>query len=166
MRQPSERDSPVKTSFSNRSKQTSIDSVMTPMIDVVFLLLIFFLTTSSFQKVEKMLSSAAAGAPEKSSQGNNPQDVPPESMTDLSDVVVEIRIPPLPAAVGTLSFLINSESVADAQTLAARLGSILKIRSDVPIVIDPEDKVPAGDAIRIYDIARGLGGTKVYLVAR
>jgi biopolymer transport protein ExbD len=154
----------VKTSFSNRSKQTSIDSVMTPMIDVVFLLLIFFLTTASFQKVEKMLPSAVAGAPEKSSQGNNPQDVPSEALTDLTDVVVEIRIPESPT--GSLTYTINSEMVADVSTVAVRLNNILKIRSDVPIVIDPDDKVPAGEAIRIYDIARGMGGTKVYLVAK
>ena len=48
----------MKTNYSNPRGRTSLDNMMTPMIDVVFLLLIFFLTTASFQRLEKLLPSS------------------------------------------------------------------------------------------------------------
>ncbi len=156
----------MKSTYSNRSSRTSVDSVMTPMIDVVFLLLIFFLTASSFQKLEKTLPSAVASAPDQKSKGtdSNPQLDSPT--TDLSDVVVEIQLPSGNAAAQTVRYVVNSEPVDSYQTLEARLKAILKVRLDVPIVIDPADRVPSGEAIRVYDMVRLNGATAVFLVAR
>jgi len=154
----------MKTTYSDRSTQTSIDSVMTPMIDVVFLLLVFFLATASFQRLEKTLPSASAADPKKTPQGNQPDQEPPQALTDLSDVIVQIKSGQPNAA--EVSYVLNGEPVADFAILAQRIKALLRIRADVPLVIDPEDGVPAGEAIRIYDTARANGSVAVFLVAR
>lgn len=156
----------MKSTYSNRSSRTSVDSVMTPMIDVVFLLLIFFLATSSFQKLEKLLPSAVAASPDPKPQGADSDPQPDTPTTDLSDVVVEIQLPLGNAATQTIRYVVNSEPVDSYQKLEARLKAILKVRLDVPIVIDPADRVPSGEAIRIYDMVRLNGATAVFLVAR
>ena len=60
----------------------------------------------------------------------------------------------------------NGEPIANLERLSNRMKAILRVRADVPIVIDPDDDVPAGEAIRIYDIARANGSVSVFLVAR
>ena len=152
----------MKTSYSNRSSRPSVDSVMTPMIDVVFLLLIFFLSTSSFQRQEKALQSAVAAAPDAIRQGNKSENEPPPDSTDLSDVIVKIRRTVDLQPDGVVEYSINGEAIASQEILTQRLVSILKIRTDVPIVIDPENSVPIGEAIRVYDIARANGSVKVF----
>ena len=154
----------MKTTYSNRSGRTSVDSVMTPMIDVVFLLLIFFLTSASFQKMEKMLPGTKAAAPDQQSQGTNPDSEPPTTNTDLSDVVVEIKLPN--GVSGKVSYMLNGEAVGDFDKLTERLTGILKVRLDVPIVINPDNKVPVGEAIRVYDMVRSRGAVAPFLVAR
>jgi biopolymer transport protein ExbD len=137
---------------------------MTPMIDVVFLLLVFFLATSSFQRPEKQLPSASAASPDEADSGNQPSAEPPAGLTDLSDVIVRIfRRDADSQAVG---YTINREGVASVEELTQRLQAMLKIRADIPLVIDPENNVPAGEAIRVYDIARSNGSVAVFLVAR
>ena len=140
--------------------------MMTPMIDVVFLLLIFFLASSSFQRLEKTLSSAVASAPDLMPQGNTPEQVPPKDLTDLSDVVVRIQRAKNVAANKSVEYSMNGEPIANLERLSNRMKAILRVRADVPIVIDPDDDVPAGEAIRIYDIARANGSVSVFLVAR
>jgi biopolymer transport protein ExbD len=136
------------------------------MIDVVFLLLIFFLATSSFQKLEKMLPSAVAAAPDQKPQGSGSDPQLDSPTTDLSDVVVEIQLPLGQGMSQTVRYVVNSEPIDSYQTLEARLKAILKVRLDVPIVIDPADRIPSGEAIRIYDMVRLNGATAVFLVAR
>ncbi len=74
----------MKSVYNAGSRSASVDSVMTPMIDVVFLLLIFFLTTASFQKLEKQLPAASASEPESSPQRKAPQ--PSESEFPTSTI--------------------------------------------------------------------------------
>jgi hypothetical protein len=47
-----------------------------------------------------------------------------------------------------------------------RLKAILKVRADVPIIVDPEDTIRAGDALEVYDLAKRAGATALYMVAR
>jgi biopolymer transport protein ExbD len=60
----------------------------------------------------------------------------------------------------------NGEPIESLKTLTQRIGGILKIRSDVPIVIHPDNNVPAGEAIRVYDMARANGSAAVFLVGK
>jgi len=155
----------MRTAYSSGTTRASVDSMMTPMIDVVFLLLVFFLTTSSFQRLEKALPGAVAAAPEPSVKGGNIDQPPPEGLTDLSDIVVKIKKAGDGSGAG-IAYSINDEALPNVETLANRLKAILRIRSDAPIVIDPEDSIPSGEAIRVYDIARANGSVSVFLVAR
>ena len=156
----------MRTSYSPGSQRASVDSMMTPMIDVVFLLLVFFLASSSFQRLEKTLPSAVASAPDLTQEGNSPEQVPPKYLTDLSDVLVRIHRPKNAALNDFVEYSMNGEPVANLELLSNRMKAILRVRADVPIVIDPEDDVPAGEAIRVYDIARANGSVAVFLVAR
>ncbi len=155
----------MKTSYSAGSKPASVDSMMTPMIDVVFLLLVFFLASSSFQRIEKALPSAVAAAPDAKQQGSGKTNDPPSVLTDLSDVIVRIQRPKNATSL-SMEYSINGEPVGSLEILSNRLNGILRVRSDVPIVIDPSDDVPAGEAIRVYDLARANGSVAVFLVAR
>lgn len=150
----------MKTTYGNESSRPTVDSMMTPMIDVVFLLLIFFLTTSSFQKLEKQLPSASATSPETAKSGSASQSSAAEP-TDLSDLVIKIS-----QREGKLRYFLQNEDIDSLEQIASRLNSILKVRNDVPIIIDPEDSVPAGEAIRVYDLIRANGSISVFLVAR
>jgi biopolymer transport protein ExbD len=150
----------MKTVFSNNGSRPSVDSMLTPMIDVVFLLLIFFLTTSSFQRLEKQLPSASAMPPQQSKQGVSQEPVLPEA-NDFNDIIIKIG-----NRNGALEYKLQDAVVADIAQLESRLIAILKIRNDVPIIIDPENSVASGEAIRVYDMIRNNGSLSVFLVAR
>ncbi|MCY2985951.1 MAG: biopolymer transporter ExbD [Planctomycetota bacterium] len=155
----------MRTAYSDPSKSASVDSMMTPMIDVVFLLLVFFLSTSSFQKLEKALPSATAAAPDAQTQGNATEQELAKNLSDLSDVVIRIRLPKEPST-QVLEYTVNGDPAASFAELTNRVSQLVRVQPNVPIVIDPEDNVPAGEAIRVYDIARANGSLAVFLVAR
>lgn len=136
------------------------------MIDVVFLLLVFFLATSSFQRLEQALPSSVAAAPEASQQGNTVQQDPPQDFTDLSDIVVRIQNNKNALTPNLVEYAINNETIGSLDLLSDRLARILKVRADIPLVIDPADDVSAGEAIRVYDLAKANGSVAVFLVAR
>lgn len=150
----------MKSVYSAGSRSASVDSVMTPMIDVVFLLLIFFLTTSSFQKLEKQLPAASASEPEGSPLGQAP--TPTDSdIADFNDIVIKITF-----ANNGVRYALQSEMVSGFDDLANRVQAVLRIRRDVPVIIDPDNQVPSGEAIKVYDMVRRNGSVSVFLVAR
>ena len=81
-------------------------------------------------------------------------------------MVVRIQRAKNVAANNSVEYSMNGEPIANLERLSNRMKAILRVRADVPIVIDPDDDVPAGEAIRIYDIARANGSVSVFLVAR
>jgi len=140
--------------------------MMTPMIDVVFLLLVFFLATSSFQRLEKALPSTIAAAPDSQQQGGVVQQETPQSFSDLSDIVIRILNSRNALTPSQVEYSINGESIASFDLVTNRLVRILKVRSDIPLIIDPEDNVAVGEAIRVYDLAKANGSVAVHLAAR
>ena len=150
----------MRTRFSSQKDRSTFDSTMTPMIDVVFLLLIFFLTTASFQKLEQLLPSAVS-AESQSQAGSNADELPKPTDTDLSDCVIRIAMDG-----DRVRYRLNEEQIESLEILSGRMRAIIGIRPDLPLVIDPSDEVPARDAIRVYDLARGYGSLAVYLVGR
>jgi biopolymer transport protein ExbD len=150
----------MKTTYTNPRGRTSLDSMMTPMIDVVFLLLVFFLTTASFQRPEKLLPGAVSAESHSiSGQNDSPMEVPP--VDDLSDCVIKIRLQE-----GKLAYRWNDVPVESLEALRQRIAATLQVRADIPIIVDPEDDVLAGDALRVYDIAKRFGALSVFMVAR
>jgi biopolymer transport protein ExbD len=150
----------MKTNYSNPRGRTSLDSMMTPMIDVVFLLLVFFLTTSSFQRLEKLLPSSVS-AKSDSTLGESKESPPSPPQEDIHDCVIKLK-----AQGNQIEYQWNGLVVASLQEIQERLAAILKVRADVPIIVDPEDGILAGDALRVYDIAKRSGASSVYMVAR
>ena len=119
---------------------------MTPMIDVVFLLLIFFLWTASFQIVEYSLPSSITPPNKIGSEATKPLEI-----EDFDEVVVRITGQP-----GNLTYTINQASTKDLSEVRSRLATLASIKNDVPLIIDPDEPVPVGRVIDVYDIARVL----------
>lgn len=130
---------------------------MTPMIDVVFLLLIFFLWTSSFETPEFALPSAFAEPPSAGTRVAS--ETPPELLDELIIRLVagNPQQPP--------SIFLNDQPFASATLLAQRLKAIIDIGALPPVIIDPDENVPVGEAIEIYDLARQTGFDRVMLTA-
>ena len=127
------------------------DVAMTPMIDVVFLLLIFFLWTASFQIVELQLPSKLSRLSGAGSSDNT--DLQEE---DFETVVVRIRIQ------GTrLLWSVNDQPALNLQEVRARLKQVASIRVDLPVLVDPEETIPLGDVLDVYDSARQEGFTNI-----
>jgi biopolymer transport protein ExbD len=150
----------MKSVFNTGSRAATVDSVMTPMIDVVFLLLIFFLTTASFQKLEKQLPAASASEPNAPPSGTSEQPIESE-VADFNDIVIKLTM-----ANNGVRYALQANPVPTFEELASRLQAILRIRNDVPVIIEPDNFVPAGEAIRVYDMVRRNGSLSVFLVAR
>ncbi len=131
--------------------------MMTPMIDVVFLLLVFFIWTASFQIVEQVLPSSLSAA-----QGTEPLDAdsPPPPEADFDDVIVRIiwtgERP---------TWSVNQQAIATMEQLHSRLKTIADIKSDAPVILHPDDNVPLGDVIDVFDICRKVGFEKVQFAA-
>lgn len=150
----------MKTNYSNPRGSTSLDNMMTPMIDVVFLLLVFFLTTASFQRLEKLLpSSVSASSDSTLGESQDTPPVPPQE--DIHDCVIKIR-----RLENQIEYQWNGVRVESLEAIEQRLIGILKVRADIPIIVDPDDSILAGDALGVYDLVKRAGASSLYMVAR
>ncbi len=141
-----------KSPLVRRGDEVSMDSAMTPMIDVVFLLLVFFVWTASFQIVEHVLPSKMSA--QLGSDAAVEVDLPPPD--DLDDVVVRIgwngNVP---------TWQVNSEPVDSLAVVEQQLKVISSIEVGVPVILHPEPTVPLGHVIQAYDVAKVAGFNQV-----
>jgi biopolymer transport protein ExbD len=133
------------------------------MIDVVFLLLIFFIATASFEIVEQLMPTGVSD--QGIATGVAEQPPPPESLTDVNDCIARILHNKQDGG-NSFRYLFNGSEVASREILVQRLTAVVKVKSDIPIIVHPDDDVPIGVAIDIYDQARAAGGLRVYFAAR
>ncbi len=125
---------------------------MTPMIDMVFLLIVYFVWTSGDQVPELLLPSHISE--QAGTAAGNPDIPPPEA--DFDPVVVRIALEN-----GNAAWRVNEEplgSLGELRTLLARLAAI---KADAPVILHPDPRVPLGDVIDVYDLARLLGFEKI-----
>ena len=138
--------------YVDRRGDASMDSTMTPMIDVVFLLLVFFVWTASFQLAEQILPSQVSAQ-----AGNQAQaDVDPPPEQDFEKIVVRIRwdgASPL--------WSINDDPVASIDDVRSLLEQIAAVKLDAPVILHPDGEVPLGHVIQAYDVASIAGFDKV-----
>lgn len=127
---------------------------MTAMIDVVFLLLIFFVCTASFQAIELVLPSNLLVS------SNAAVDVPIEPPDDLERIVVQIT-----TGLTGASYLVNDRPCQTRDELMALLAALADVDRSLPVVVDCDDRVPLGEAIAVYDLARSVGLVKVQFAA-
>jgi biopolymer transport protein ExbD len=138
------------------SRESDMDSTMTPMIDVVFLLLVFFVWTSSFQAVEALLPSRLAA--ESGGQAAPPIEISPEF--DFDQVVVRVDWQE-----GRVGWQINDAPLDSLEHLRSALDQIHTVQPQAPIIVHPFEQVPLAHVIQAYDLARLSGFTKVSLAA-
>ena len=137
-------------------RNTSFDSTMTPMIDVVFQLIIFFVWTAGFQMVEHVLPSHLTETAGSAVAATSEPPPPP----DFDPVVVRI------VWFGK-SFGVDGQRPGAGQfpQVRQRLTALAAIKRDLPVIIDPESDVPLGDVIDVYDAARLAGFEKIQFAA-
>jgi biopolymer transport protein ExbD len=129
---------------------------MTPMIDVVFLLLVFFLWSSSFELPEFDLPSSLAEPPAGLSDIADAAP-PPEAFDELVITVARRG--------DALSISLNGTVLHDTQALAARLGEIVSLGAQPPVIVDPSPDTDVASVITIYDTARAAGLDRVLFAA-
>ncbi len=125
---------------------------MTPMIDVVFLLLVFFVWTASFQVVENMLPTsllAVAGT-----QATELAEPAPD--LDFDEIVIRLIWEGR-----ALRWQINNLRVASLEEVRSRLDQIAAIRQSATVILHPDQEVPIGDVVDVYDQARLAGFKQV-----
>ena len=137
------------------SRRESLEIKMTPMIDVVFLLLVFFVWTASFQVVEYLLPSELSTLPGNQAALEEP---PPEA--DFEDVVIRIHW-----AGDQPGWTVNEQQADSLVQLQQRLQAIAQVKQDAPVILHPDEEVPLGDVINVFDLSRLVGFEKIQFVA-
>ena len=137
------------------ARREPLEIKMTPMIDVVFLLLVFFVWTASFQVVEYLLPSELSTL-----LGNQAalEDPPPEA--DFEDVVIRIHW-----TGDQPGWTINDQQADSLAELHQRLQAIAQVKQDAPVILHPDEEVPLGDVINVFDLSRLTGFEKIQFVA-
>ena len=137
------------------ARREPLEIKMTPMIDVVFLLLVFFVWTASFQVVEYLLPSELSTL-----LGNQAalEDPPPEA--DFEDVVIRIHW-----TGDQPGWTINDQQADSLAQLHQRLQAIAQVKQDAPVILHPDEEVPLGDVINVFDLSRLTGFEKIQFVA-
>ena len=144
----------------NARNRSTVEIMMTPMIDVVFLLIIFFLVTSGFEMIERMLpSSVSQEAPSAGGSGNQQSEV--VEFGDADDVVIKVH-----NQGGQIVYEMASAKLTDRKELNKRLRTIIDINSDVPVVIHPDDDINMAACIGVYDLARSTGALRVFFATK
>ena len=125
---------------------------MTPMIDVVFLLLVFFVWTASFQVVENMLPTSLLTV--AGTQATELAEPAPD--LDFDEIVIRLIWEGR-----TLRWQINNMRVASLDEVRRRLDQIAAIRQSATVILHPDQEVPIGDVVDVYDQARLAGFKQV-----
>lgn len=145
----------------HRNDNRRPDVMMTPMIDVVFLLLVFFLATASFDRLEQILPSGTVDSPEKPSAGGSASPSEPQQ-TEVDEIVIRLEL----AANSSYDIFLNDQKLTTLDDLMNRLAALIKMRQDVPVIIDPDHQLPIERVIGIYDQVRSVGFTSLFLTTQ
>ena len=141
-----------RPSIFNGSRR-ELEIKMTPMIDVVFLLLVFFVWTASFHAVEYLLPSSLSQK-QGTGQTVNVAEPPPE--IEFEDIVVRISFTNNQPA-----WSVNGQPVASLSEVRSRLALVADIKIDSPVILHPDETVPVGNVIDVYDATRLAGFTQI-----
>jgi len=137
-----------------RDRRTGVELQLTPMIDCVFLLMVYFIWSSSFAVVEMSLPSELSAQPTGSGPANPAEPPPPEA--DFDQVVVRVLLTESGPA-----WQINETPVASLAELRGTLATIARIKRDAPVILDPDQNVPLGNVIDVFDLSRLVGLEKI-----
>ena len=141
-----------RPSIFNGSRR-ELEIKMTPMIDVVFLLLVFFVWTASFHAVEYLLPSSLS---QKQGTGQTVNVDEPLPEIEFEDIVVRISFTNNQPA-----WSVNGQPVASLSEVRSRLALVADIKIDSPVILHPDETVPVGNVIDVYDATRLAGFTQI-----
>lgn len=139
----------MKKTLGYRDKDREMEIKMTPMIDIVFLLLVFFVWTASFHLVEDSLPTSVTAELGESESTEIPEDI------EFDQVVIRIFWNSGP------NWTLNDLPLDDLEDLNLRLKNIASIKQDTRVIIHPENSVPMGEIIDVFDLAQIAGFEKV-----
>ena len=66
----------------------------------------------------------------------------------------------------TLLIDLNGQSVSGVSDLRKRLGDIIELGVQPPVIVDPSDEVTMNHAVEVYDAAREAGADRVLFAAQ
>lgn len=139
----------------HRSPPDPIDATMTPMIDVVFQLMIFFICTASFDALERSLPTRLSW------KGTVASDVAvKEELLDLDNLVVRVLWTDSGPA-----WEINERQYASLLEVRGVLEATVRLRADLPVILDVDSGVPMAHVIDVYDLCRAVGLERVQFAA-
>ena len=141
-----------RPSIFNGSRR-ELEIKMTPMIDVVFLLLVFFVWTASFHAVEYLLPSSLS---QKQGTGQTVNVDEPQPEIEFEDIVVRISF-----TNNRPAWTVNGQPVASLSEVRSRLALVADIKIDSPVILHPDETVPVGNVIDVYDATRLAGFTQI-----
>ena len=136
----------MRTPAMLRHRRTRADSMMAPLIDVVFLLLVFFLVSASMQVVEGVFSTNVL----KTSEA-------PAKPRALERLTITLR-----GDRKRREILLNNTPYPDFRELGIQL-RLLRQHADLPVIINPDRQTPFQDVVTVMDICRDVSLTKVTL---
>ena len=126
------------------------------MIDVVFQLLIFFVIASTGHVAESLLPTQLPAA------GAVPSALPRTERASWAD---EVFVKLSRTDAGQTVADLNGTTYEDLEKLGGVLSALADISRESPIILDIDDAVPLGDAIRVYDACRGAGFESISFAA-
>jgi biopolymer transport protein ExbD len=148
----------MRRASSFHSRQSFMELKMTSLIDVVFLLLIFFVWTASFRMVEYVLPSQVSEADAIGASGNSQQAF--NAAADFPEIVVRVRWPNSQPA-----WTINEEPIGSLKEVEQKLVRVFGINREAPVIVHPDQDVPLGHVIDLYDLTRRVGFRTVQFAA-
>ncbi len=132
------------------------EQALTPMIDLVFLLLTFWICASVGRVSEQVLATELSGA---AIAAEVPADEPPPPLGELW-----VR---LTHAAGATAATVNGTTYPDLAQFEEVLRGLAAAdaATALPVILDVDGAVPAGDVVRVYDAARAAGFAQVSFAA-
>lgn len=138
-----------------RSRRNNLadQSLMTPLIDVVFQLLLFFLCASTGQLRERML---AADLP----AGGIEAAAAPEPVEQLGTVRCRLE-----RQNGELRIHVEGRMFNDVAECREFLAQLARAARDIPVLLDVAGDVPMEFVVGVYDGCRAAGLARINWVA-
>ncbi len=148
----------IPTSRENRGLRD--DSSMTSMIDVVFLLLIFFVCASLGQMGELLVSTEMSAGSIDSAEFAKQEKPLGEIWIFLrtsedGKTIVQVNQGGTIFQQGTAEEFRKSE---DYPGFVKMLKELSATESSVPVILDMQDSVPAGDLVAVFTTAKQVAG--------
>src|SRR5690606_27958162 len=88
--------------------------------------------------------------------GTRPAESVDPELQDLEHVVVRIYW-----SQGRPGWDVNDQPAADFAEVRQKLAAVAAVRTDLPVLIDPQDATPLDWVIQTYDAARAVGFSQV-----